>query len=498
MSENKTKTNRVKPTRNKHRRNYRAKQNNTSIYFLLWSVFTALSLFIVLLFGVSFQIITAQTYKREASSTVREKGEIIRVAAALPPPPEFQNNKSAHLRFLSKTHDVDIFILSASGALLYPQDLWEDEEFHFDEKIKVVLEKMSSQKSDTVVYEGKGEYVYASKITLYGENAYVYVGRSLQLMKSVVEATTSRMLFIYVFVFVLSFAVSGAVSAWLTRPLAEMADKADRLAKGDFAVDFHGMDYGLEMKELAEKLNYARDELSKADAMQRELISNVSHDFKTPLTMIKAYASMIVEISGNNPEKRNKHAQVIVDEADRLTSLVNDVLDLSKMRAGIERLQTETFDLSTYLREILSRFDYLKEVKGYVFEAEIDEGLYTSGDKVKLGQVLYNLIGNAVNYTGEDKRVIIKLKRRESVARLIVRDTGEGMEKEQLKDIWSRYYRIQETHKRPVQGTGLGLSIVKTALDAHGYTYGVESKKGKGTVFYVDFPLTEKTMETNA
>lgn len=498
MPERKQMQKSVERVKKKNRRNYRAKQNNTSIYFLLWSVFTALSLLVVLLFGVSYHIITAQTYKREASWTVREKGEIIREAVALPPPPEFQENKSAHLRFLSKTHDVNIFILSASGELLYPQDLWEDKEFRFEEKIKIILEKMSSEQSDTIVYEGKGEYVYASEISLYGEKAYVYVGRSLQLMQTVMEATTARMLFIYVFVFVLSFAVSGAVSAWLTRPLAEMADNADRLAKGDFSVDFHGMDYGLEMKALAEKLNYARDELSKADAMQRELISNVSHDFKTPLTMIKAYASMIVEISGDNPEKRNKHAQVIVDEADRLTSLVNDVLELSKMRAGIGQLQTEKFDVSAYLKEVLARFDYLKEVKDYVFEIDVDEALYTSGDKVKLGQVLYNLIGNAVNYTGEDKRVIVKLKRRENVARLIVRDTGEGMEKEQLKDIWSRYYRIQETHKRPVQGTGLGLSIVKTALDAHGFVYGVESKKGKGTVFYVDFPLSEKTTDANA
>lgn len=494
MPEKQKKNQRAKPVRKQGRRNYRAKQNSTSIYFLVWSVFTALSLFIVLLFGVSYQIITAQTYKREASDEVREKGGIIRMAVLQPPPPEFKDNKSAHLRFLSKTHDVNIFILSETGDLLYPQDLWEgeDDTFDFEQKIRVVLAKMQAEDSTTVIYEGKGEYVYASEISLYGEDAYLYVGRSLRLMQTVIDSTAKRMIFIYVFVFVLSFAVSGAVSAWLTRPLSEMADKADKLAKGDFSVDFHGHDYGLEMKALADRLNYARDELSKTDGMQRELISNVSHDFKTPLTMIKAYASMIVEISGENPEKRNKHAQVIIDEADRLTLLVNDVLELSKMRSGIENMRLETFDLSAYLRGILTRFDYLKEVQGYAFETEIEDGLLTRGDELKLGQVLYNLIGNAVNYTGEDKRVIIKLKKRENIARLIVRDTGEGIEKDQLKDIWSRYYRSKETHKRPVQGTGLGLSIVKTVLEAHGFVFGVESKVDKGTVFYVDFPIIEE------
>ena len=105
-----------------------------------------------------------------------------------------------------------------------------------------------------------------------------------------------------------------------------MSEKARKLARGDFGVDFHDRDYSEEMLGLADALNFARDELSKTDTMQKELIANVSHDFKTPLTMIKAYASMIKEISGDIPEKREKHAQVIVDEADRLASLVADIL----------------------------------------------------------------------------------------------------------------------------------------------------------------------------
>ena len=145
--------------------------------------------------------------------------------------------------------------------------------------------------------------------------------------------------------------------------------------------------------------------------MQKELIANVSHDFKTPLTMIKAYASMIQEISGDNPEKRAKHTQVIIDEADRLTSLVNDVLDLSKMRAGIEVLQLSVFDLSAYTQQVLDKFGYLSEKEGYTFAADIEKGLFTRADPVKIGEVLYNLIGNAVNYTGEDKKVTVSLRR---------------------------------------------------------------------------------------
>ena len=199
---------------------------------------------------------------------------------------------------------------------------------------------------------------------------------------------------------------------------------------------------------------------------------------------------MIIEISGDIPEKRNKHAQVIVDEADRLASLVNDVLDLSKLSSGIEALKQDVFDMSAYLYEILDRFAYLRETKGYRFETDIDEGLYTRGDEMKIGQVLYNLIGNAVNYTGEDKKVFVRLKKESPTTfRFSVTDKGKGIKPEELAGIWERYYRSKDTHKRPVQGTGLGLSIVKTILERHRLQFGVESEVGKGSTFYVVFPI---------
>jgi signal transduction histidine kinase len=247
------------------------------------------------------------------------------------------------------------------------------------------------------------------------------------------------------------------------------------------------------MAELARALNFAKDELSKTDRMQKELIANVSHDFKTPLTMIKAYSSMIKEISGDIPEKREKHAQVIIDETDRLASLVNDMLDLSKIRSGLNELKMSTFDLTAYLYDVLARFEDFVRAQGYSFVLHIDEGIFTRADEVKVGQVLYNLIGNAINYTGEDKKVFVSLRAtKDGVARFSVRDTGAGIKKEDISVIWDRYYRSSETHKRPVKGTGLGLSIVKTILEKHNFRFGVESEVGHGSLFYVDFPLRKR------
>ena len=487
----KTKEKRRKP-RVKRRGVRRRRQ--TSIYLLLWAVFSVLSLFIVFVFTISQQLLLNRTYKTEAAQELSEKSTHIE-RTIKEPPPYFEGRRSELLQYLSNENDVQIFILDETGKVLFPHGVGFDENqtgagmpIDFSDEISVLKEKLETQ--DSALYEGDGEFVYGSKISLYEDSQeYLYISKSLHLVQTVTETMSVRAVFTSVFVFVLAFAVSSAVSGWLTRPITEMGKKARQLARGDFAVDFYG-DYSEEMVELADALNFARDELSKTDKMQKELLANVSHDFKTPLTMIKAYASMIIEISGENPEKRNKHAQVIVDEADRLASLVGDLLDLSKIRSGIDALKLSIVDMSAYTDEILGRFAYLQETQGYQIVADIQSDLSTRADELKIGQALYNLIGNAVNYTGADKKVYVSLKQIDSdVFRFSVRDTGKGIKQEEISTIWDRYYRSAETHKRPVKGTGLGLSIVKTVLEKHKFVFGVESEYGNGSTFYVDFPL---------
>jgi len=483
------------------REKYRNKQSATSIYFLLWAIFATLSLAVVVFSGVMQKYVLVKTYKEEALHEVTEKGRVLE-EEILDLPQWAGDNYNGYLRTLSSEYGVRLYILDVNGNVVFPQEPNFDatapevqNRLDFSKEMPRLLEELAD--AQHVVYEGNGEYVYAARVTMFqNRDTYLYVGRSLEFIETVTSSMNLRMVLISTFVFILSFTVMSAVAGILTNPLAEMTAKARRLAQGDFDVDFNGYNYGKEMVELAEALNYARDELSKTDRMQKDLIANVSHDFKTPLTMIKGYASMIIEISGDVPEKRNKHAQIIVDEADRLASLVNDVLDLSKMSSGIEVLKQNVFDMSAYLQEVLDRFAYLKETQGYVFELDIEEDLYTRGDEMKLGQVLYNLIGNAVNYTGEDKTVRVVLKKEgENAFRFSVTDTGKGIKPEEIPEIWNRYYRSAEMHKRPVKGTGLGLSIVKTVLERHDFVYGVDSEVGKGSTFYVLFPFVAETTE---
>ena len=480
------------------------------MFFVLWAAFALFSFLLLLVFSMSQRYVLKDTYSKEAVRSLGEKGKRIYREIRQAPPVEFGQNYDGFIRFLSVREEVQICILDGEGNLLMPLEenidpsspLWNGS-YDFTDKIKEhkeYLEKKGAtlENGESVIYSIEGGFVYGvimPAASSAGENTYLYVFQSTEFVQAVEHSLNVRMLWIAVFVFALSFAVSSAISGAILRPIDEISVKAKRLATGDFDVDFQGEDYLEEMDALSASLNFAKDELSKADRMQKELIANVSHDFKTPLTMIKAYAEMIVEFAGDDKVKREKSARVIVEEADRLASLVSDVLDISKIRSGIQQLELQPFDVCAYLHEVLARFDYLTETQGFVIEKDVDKGLYTMADQAKIGQVLYNLIGNAVNYTGEDKRVTVRLKKENGVIRFSVTDTGKGIKREELDGIWERYYRSQEMHKRPVQGTGLGLSIVKTILERHQFLFGVESEYGHGSTFYVILPLKGEEIE---
>lgn len=214
-------------------------------------------------------------------------------------------------------------------------------------------------------------------------------------------------------------------------------------------------------------------------------MANVGHDLKTPLTMIKAYAEMTRDIN-QNKEKRQENMNIIIEETDRLTLLVNDILNLSKLQSETYELKLEKFDINELIKAIIKRYKVLIKDEKYNFIYEGTGQVFVEADKTRIEQVIYNLINNAVNYTGNDKKVYINLKEEKKFVRVEVIDTGNGINDEDIKNIWNKYYHNELKHKRNTYGTGLGLSIVKTILESHGYKYGVNSSKGNGTMFYFE------------
>ena len=189
----------------------------------------------------------------------------------------------------------------------------------------------------------------------------------------------------------------------------------------------------------------------------------------------------------NTPE----NVQVIIDETQRLSQLVNDLLDLSKLQAGSREPCLETFNLTELLQVTVKRYEKLTERDGYRVECTADASVEVRADPTMLLQVIYNLTNNAINYTGEDKHVWLTqtVSSDGTRVRISVADSGEGIPPEQIPLIWDRYYKIDKVHRRAMIGTGLGLSIVKQVLEAHRTTYGVESKPGEGSTFWFELPV---------
>lgn len=392
------------------------------------------------------------------------------------------------MEYYHSSDGVDIVLISETGDRLLPVFSASDEDyFSVTEEFRSELGEW--QNGAYKIYARSSMLNYVCCVSYGGIRCYLLVSYPLSIAMESVHTMQLFVILIAVIAILIAFTISYILSSRLSRPIKNISDTADRLAKGDYSVKFESAEYA-EIAQLSNSLNYATAEIKKSQDFQKELLANVSHDLRTPLTMIKAYASMIKEISGDNPEKRDKHLQVIIDESDRLTGLVNDILDASKVSAGLSELNKKVFNLTEFLYGIINKFSYLQETQDYRIFVDIDPNLYTVADEEKIGQVIYNLISNAVNYTGEDKKVFISLKDCPEEGRLkfSVRDTGKGISKEELEHIWDRYYRSKDAHLRPVKGTGLGLNIVKLILQAHSFDYGVTSEEGKGSTFSVDFP----------
>ena len=313
-------------------------------------------------------------------------------------------------------------------------------------------------------------------------DGYLLINSVIVPVGATVDIIKRQLMIFTIILIVVAFLISLYLSRRISAPIDRITKAAERLAKGDFSTQFDGRGY-LEAKKLADTLTYAENELAKVDTMQRDLIANVSHDLRTPLTMLKAYAEMIRDLSGDNPVKRNEHLEIIISETDRLALLVNDMLDLSKLESGRQKLTPSEFGIRGKLSEIIDRFKGLSDKNGYTIHFTPDEERTVCCDTVKIEQVIYNLINNAINYTGDDKQVFVRQINTDEGVVVEVEDTGDGIEEDKIKLIFDKYYR-SENHKREVVGTGLGLSIVKAVLKLHNYDYGVRSTIGKGSTFW--------------
>lgn len=320
------------------------------------------------------------------------------------------------------------------------------------------------------------------------ENVYLIVlNASLQPLSSTVQILKTQFLWISTILLICAGIMVFYLYRHISAPLVKMNESAKQLAHGKYDVEFSGEGYR-ETRELADTLNYASYELSRLDHLQKELIANISHDLRTPLTMIKGYSEVMRDIPGENT---SENIQVVIDETTRLSELVSDLLDLSKIQSGSRKTIFEEFDLTAAVEEVMRRYDAFTAHQGYHITFLCKERSTVFADRGMILQVLYNLINNAINYTGDDLCVTVKQEVSEGRVRISITDTGQGIEEDQIPQIWNRYYKVDKVHRRAMIGTGLGLSIVKEVLELHSAAYGVQSQVGCGSTFWFELDTVD-------
>ncbi len=447
---------------------------------LATKIFKYLAIFslFILIFLFFFQVIFINTfYEWTKTRTIKNLAQDILVT---------ENDTSLYEKLdrVSYSENVCIELTNSNGDNLY-----STYSSNCNLRSKAIKRNFINSNKKTKTYNLVNNFTREKSImnaTRLSNNLYIFISTSLIPLDSTINIIEQQLIIVSIVVLLLSIVVAYFISKRLSNPIIRISKAAKLISKGKLKTNF---DSGSDIKELidlTDALNDMKEELSKTEELQKDLMANVSHDLKTPLTMIKAYAELILDINIDDKEKCKSNLNIIIEEVNRLNDLVNDILALTKVENDLDKLDISSFDLIKLIKRIVKQHNIYVIKDGYSIKFihnNIDK-LMINADKKKIEQVIYNLLNNALNYTGDDKKVIIKVVEDEKDYTIMVIDSGKGIDKKEIDHIFDRYYRSKKNHKRYVYGTGLGLSIVKNILLLHNYEYGVKSTKNKGTTFY--------------
>lgn len=365
-------------------------------------------------------------------------------------------------------------------------------EFEFDEVyVNEIRNELATKNNHLLVTEHK---LYGSKVIIYGSN-FVFDGEKIIVLTGAKIApidammqTFEKQIFLIIFVIIIStFFLALVLGEIVIRPIQEITEEVKQLFQGKY----HSLPLSSKNTELArlnEALVKANHKIIESDRAKKELIANVSHDLRTPLTMIQGYAEMIRDIKEeNNPENIN----VIIKETERLSVLVNDLLDLNRLNHKVMNLHMEKIYVNTLITDVYHQFETAFKRENIQAELEIlVEDQEIKIDVFRIKQVLYNFINNAMVYNNNEvKKVRIKALNLDGIVEIGVYDNGIGIKEEEFDFVFERYYRNNEHHKRFVSGSGIGLALAKEILNAHELKFGVRSEVGRYTEFYFRIPL---------
>lgn len=360
---------------------------------------------------------------------------------------------------------------------------------------------METDRTAILIELGKGNTVVNNyKDTRFGSNiliiglpaiqnnklkAALIMSVPLASVKETVATLKEQLLIISIILIGLSAILSYWFSRFFTKPILEINKAAKTMAEGNLSIKV-AVNTKDELGMLSSTINHLSSQLQKIEQLRKELIANVSHEFRTPLSLIKGYAETIRDVKGLSAEKKDKQLNIIIEESDKLNSMINDILDLSQIQSNYYMLEMSDFKIGETIEAVETRLQYLIEEKGLYVKANFDPEILIYGDERRIEQVLFNLLNNAINHSKEGDVINLSVVEHDSVAVVEVVDQGDGIASQDISYIWDRFYKVHNGQSNKQKGSGLGLAIVKSILEAHKSNFGVESEIGKGSKFWFE------------
>ena len=309
-----------------------------------------------------------------------------------------------------------------------------------------------------------------------------------QLLQIIVEAMAVGL--------VISVFLSLLLAKTMIAPIQELTHAAEKVASGDFSdkVENSSKDeIGVltrTFNDMAVQLEDTLDDLKRSEQMRREFVANVSHELRTPITGVKSYAETLAADPDMPADTRERFLNVILNESDRMTKIVQDLLTLSRFDAGSFEFSFDEFSFETSVRDVYNAVRMEAQAHGHVFVLEVEPGIpRIRGDKARVEQVLMNMVSNAIKYTKDGGRITIKAGVRGGEVWCSVKDNGIGIPNDDTTKVFDRFYRVDKARSRESGGTGLGLSIAQEIVVRHGGRIDLKSRLGHGTTITVWLPV---------
>lgn len=333
--------------------------------------------------------------------------------------------------------------------------------------------------------------VFSTMTNNYRPIGYVIIHKPMSSVLEQSDAIVDIVFLSVAIMFVCACMVLLSFTFIVYRPIRDITVGAERYAQGDFSQKIE-VNTGDEIGYLANTLNYMGNTLNTMDEEHRKFISNVSHDFRSPLTSIKGYIEAMLD--GTIPvEMQEKYLKIILFETERLNKLTQSILDLNNFGTNGIALNITDFDINEMIRQTTMTFEGICNKKELFFDLLLTEKhLFVKGDMSKIQQVLYNLIDNATKFSNKNSAITIETSIQNEKVLISVKDSGIGIPSDSLKKIWDRFYKTDLSRGKDKTGTGLGLAIVKEIVQAHNENINVISTEGVGTEFIFTLPLSEK------